>query len=109
MSEWIKCKYESVSELEIPLALLDPSHLEGDTVQGIFYIIHSLGGEKAGYFRFKRKWYGVDIVRNQPMSLMRLKGVRVKFKHKWLDYPNPPMHYIRVFRTMSNAENITIL
>ena len=93
MSEWMKCKYERLSELEIPVELLEPSHFESGTVQGIFYIIHSLGGEKAGYFMSKRKWYAVDIVPNQPMSLVWLKGVRVKFKHDWGEYHNP-IHYI---------------
>ena len=101
MSEWMKCKYESVLELDIPIELLELSHR-------IFYVIHSQDGEKAGYFMSKRKWYAVDIVPNQPMSLVRLKGVRVKIKHKWEEYHNP-IHYIKICRTMSNAENITIL
>ena len=56
MPEWTKCSYESVSELDIPIALLEPRHADGGVAQGIVYVIHSQGGEKAGYFRFKRKW-----------------------------------------------------
>ena len=104
----MKCNYESVSELDILIVLLEPSWWHGDTVQGIFYVIHSLGGEKAGYFKFKRKWYGVDIVPNQPMTLTRLKGVRVKFKHDYGGYHKNIIHYIKVCRT-TNAENINIL
>jgi len=108
MPEWISFVTECLSELDIPIVLLEPSWWHGDTVQGIFYVIHSLGGEKAGYFKFKRKWYGVDIVPNQPMTLTRLKGVRVKFKHDWRDYHNP-IHYIKICRTWDTAENINIL
>jgi hypothetical protein len=107
MSIWIECKYESVGELDLPIALLQPSHEEEGVVQGIFYVIHSRGCEKFGYFKFKRKWYAVDIGPSQIMTLTQLKGVRVKFKHDWADYYKPT-HYIKVNRTHT-AENITIL
>ena len=108
MSIWIECKYESVAELDLPIALLQPKHAEGGVAQGIFYVIHSRGCEKAGYFKFKRKWYAVDIGPSQVMTLTQLKGVRVKFKHDWTDYHNPT-HYIKICRTWDTAENITIL
>jgi len=109
MPEWIKCSYESVGELDIPIALLEPRHAEGGVAQGIFYVIHSQGGEKAGYFRFKRKWYAVDIVPSQAMSLTWIKGVQVKFKHKWASYSVPTQGYIKICRTWKTAENVDIL
>ena len=37
MPEWMKCNYESVSELDILIVLLEPSWWHGgDTVQGCF-------------------------------------------------------------------------
>ena len=108
MPEWMKCKYESVSELDLRISSLDPNHVGDDTVQGIFYVIHSLGGEKAGYFKFKRRWYAVDIVPDHAWTLTRLKGVQVKFKHDWADYHNPT-HYIKICRTWETAENIDII
>ena len=109
MPEWMKCNYESVSELDIPIELLEPNGSHGgETVQGCFLVIHSLGGEKAGYFTFKRKWYAVDIVPNKPMTLTRLKGVRVKFKDDYGGYHKNIIHYIKICRT-TNAENIDIL
>ena len=74
-----KCNYESVSELDIPIELLQPNGSHGgETVQGCFFVIHSQDGVKLGYFKFKRKWYSVGIVPNKPMTLVRIKGVRVK-------------------------------
>ena len=109
MPIWMTCKYESVSELDLRISSLDPNHVGDDTVQGIFYVIHSLGGEKVGYFKFKRRWYAVDIVPSQAMSLTWIKGVQVKFKHKWVSYRVPTQGYIKICRTWKTAENITIL
>ena len=108
MPEWIRVEYMSLSELNIPACLLDPNYgWDPETIaSGSFYALPFLGVTKAGFFKRNRKWYNMSQLPGQPMKLIQLKGVRVKFKEDW-EYHNP-ICYIKIYRT-GHAENIHIL
>ena len=101
-----RIEYEPLSELEIPRSLIGapkPPDYDSEFVSGSLLAIHAQGGEKVGFFEWKSKWFEVEIRPDQPMKLIRLKGVRVKF-----NYDDHGRRYIKIYRT-ANAENINIL
>ena len=112
MPQWMPVEYKPLSIMEIPETVFNENSTEGDLLSGSFWALPFPPGlNQAGYFKRKRKWYAVSRKAGEPLRLLQLKGVRVKFKQ---DYGahfggyRDVIDYIKITRT-PNAKNIDIL
>jgi hypothetical protein len=89
--------------------VLDPNcRGDAETVAtGPFFALPFEGVEaKAGFFKWKRKWYAASKNPGEPMKLVHLKGTRGRFRNGWGVYLDTK-HWIKLSRT-PNAKNIEI-
>ena len=108
MALWIPVVYKPLSIMEIPETVFNEDSTEGDLLSGSFWALPFPPGlNQAGYFKRKRKWYTVVRKAGEPLRLLQLKGVRIKFKQDYGAIPNI-IDYIKITRT-PNAKNIDIL
>ena len=110
MPDWIHIELKNLSEWNIPRGVLDPSCREDmETVAtGPFFALPFDQGveAKAGFFKWKRKWYAVSKNPGEPMKLVHLKGTQGRFSNGRGAYQDTK-YCIKLSRT-PNAENVEI-